>query len=364
MGMGDLFAKVSNAFTYAAPRTRPPGLSPEQPYEPEVDGRAPRAIDWVPSAAIRVWYGLPVSDWLHGATSRKDNTQPKRVFGIPGARSEVPAGATRVAVIGDFGEGTPSQTRIARQMAAWQPERVATVGDNVYPVGREADWKAHYDAIYDPKVLPPSKWQPALGNHDYYSGDLRPYFKRFPQLQGRAYYDWAVGSAQFFVVDSEQRTDPASAQYRWLEGALAASKAPLKIVQLHRPIYSTSENLWAQRMRGSLGPLFARHGVDLVLQGHEHGYERSKAIDGVTYVVTGGGGAQSTEKLGTLPDRSVVRSGAYHWLQLALDGTRLIVNAVDDYGRHLDGFVLNARSASAAREAANGVAALETARAA
>jgi hypothetical protein len=111
-------------------------------------------------------------------------------------------------------------------------------------------------------------------------------------------------------------------------------------------------------MRGSLAPLFERHGVNLVLQGHEHGYERSQAIDGVTYVVTGGGGATSSEKLGALPARSAVRSSAHHWMKLAVDGTRLIANVVDDYGRHLDGFVLQGRTSSASADVASGVAAL------
>lgn len=359
MELPPIIAKVAHAFTFAAPRARPPGLDRRQPYEPAVDGRAPGWVDWVPNAFTRTLYDLPgVTEFINRRASRSDEKVPMRLVGTPGAKQHPGPDATRVAVIGDFGEGTPAQRRIARQLAAWAPDRVATVGDNVYPVGRERDWAEHFDAIYDPVALPRSSWRPALGNHDYYDGDLLPYFDRFPQLAGAAYYDWSSGPVQFLVLDTEQRLDPGSAQYRWLEAKLAASRSPLRVVQLHRPVYSSSENLWAQGFRAGLGPLLARHGVDLVLQGHEHGYERSQAIDGVTYVVTGGGGSSPTPRGGGLPARSVVRGSGYNWVQLAIDGTKLVANVVDDYGRHVDGFTIPARAATAG--AAAGPALLAT----
>jgi len=109
-------------------------------------------------------------------------------------------------------------------------------------------------------------------------------------------------------------------------------------------MYSSVPAEWAARERESLAPLFAKYGVDLVLAGHDHAYERSQTMQGVTYLVTGGGGAASYESSAALPAHTAVRSSAHHWTQLAFDGARLIVNVVDDRGRHLDGFEIDGKT--------------------
>lgn len=340
--------------TYGAPRERPPGMARSVPYEPVLTHRNP-VFDWFTETVVKLWYGTPVSklppklvDWY-----RRGQVAP--ISGRPGAQVPDPADAWRVGVIGDMGEGSPAQARVAELLVKWAPSHVATVGDNVYPMGREVDWAKRFDPYYG-RLRSRTTWQPALGNHDYYGGDLRPYFSRFPQLAGQAFYTWKLGPAQFFVLDSEQRLDAASSQRAWLEQQLAASTAPYRVVQLHRPMISSHAGGDGRARFESLGPLLAKHGVQLVLTGHEHGYERSQPHDGAVHVVTGGGGGFSIGYPLPLPDRSEVRTARHHYLQLVFDAAQMVVRAVDDRGTTFDTFTVKPHGAVSA--AAAGAAAL------
>ncbi len=334
----------------AAPITRPAGMDPSVPYEPVIDAHH-RVIDPIQKAAIAAFYDsgaakLPhrVLDWL-----RRGQLAP--VLGTPGSPLPDTPGAYRVAVIGDMGEGSPAQVRNTEQIAKWNPSHVATVGDNVYPLGRERDWAERFDPQYA-QLRTHTTWQPALGNHDYYAGDLTPYFSRFPQLRGNAYYSWTLGPAQFFVLDTEQRLDGSSAQQAWLAAELAKSTAPYKIVQMHRPMVSSRAGGAVRAAFGTLGPLLAKHGVQLVLAGHEHGYERSRPIDGTTYMVVGGGGAATYGLPERMPAQTLVRSGRNHHLELSFDAARMVVRAVDDRGGTFDTSVIEPHATATATASA------------
>lgn len=349
-----------NPNVFAAPRERPAGMDPKVPYQPMLENRSP-AFDWVSKSAIKTYYDsgaykVPhrILDWM-----RRNEQAP--LHGTPGKPVPDAPGAYKVAVLGDMGEGSPAETRNAEQVLRWAPSHVATVGDNVYPLGREKDWAKRFDPQFE-RLRLSTQWNPALGNHDYYNGDLTPYFQRFPHLKGQAYYSWSLGPAQFFVLDSEQRLDGASAQHAWLSAELAKSTAQYKVLQLHRPMVSSRAGSIGRNMHGSLGPLLARHGVQLVLAGHEHGYERSKPINGTVHVVSGGGGAAAYGYPGSQPATSQVRGARHHHLQLSFDERQMIVRAVDDRGEVFDTTVLKPLAAVAG--AAQGVRELAAAPAA
>ena len=80
-------------------------------------------------------------------------------------------------------------------------------------------------------------------------------------------------------------------QEAWLERDLsAAARRPWKVVFLHGPLYGSSRHGGDEVIRRDLEPVLIRHGVDPVFSGHDHCYERTVPIEGVTYVVGGGGG--------------------------------------------------------------------------
>lgn len=334
---------------FAAPRERPPGMHPKVPYQPVLQHRF-RLGDRITQLAIAGYYDSGAYKVPHLAFDWLRRNGHKPVLGTPGTPQPDAPGAYRVAVVGDMGEGSPAEVRTAKQMLRWAPTHVATVGDNVYPLGRETDWATRFDPQYA-KLRMSTQWQPALGNHDYYAGDLRPYFARFPHLRGQAFYSWSLGPAQFFVLDSEQRLDPDSAQHAWLAEQLARSTAPYRVVQMHRPMISTRAGGIGRVLHGSLGPLLARHGVQLVLAGHDHGYERSRPVDGTVHIVSGGGGAAVYGYAGGPPATSAVRAGRHHHVQLSFDAARMVVRAVDDRGDEFDSTVLLPHPAPAAAPA-------------
>jgi hypothetical protein len=323
-------------------------------YQPMLEHRN-GAFDWVSKAGIKIFYDSGAYKVPHHVMDYLRRNEQAPLHGTPGTPVPDAPGSYRVAVIGDMGEGSAAESRTAAQIAKWKPTHVATVGDNVYPLGREKDWARRFDPQFE-QLRMSTTWYPALGNHDYYAGDLTPYFSRFPQLKGQAYYSWNLGPAQFFVLDTEQRLDGASAQQAWLAAELARSTAQYKVIQMHRPMVSSRAGAIGRNMYGSLGPLLSKHGVQLVLAGHEHGYERSKVVDGTLFMVTGGGGAATYGYPGRQPEHSLVRGARHHHLQLSFDAAQMVVRAVDDRGAVMD--TTTVKPHAAAVDAAAGAAAL------
>jgi 3',5'-cyclic AMP phosphodiesterase CpdA len=127
----------------------------------------------------------------------------------------------------------------------------------------------------------------SLGNHDVAAGhgaeQLRhlglpdhPYVKSLPGVQ-------------LLLLDSN-RVDQA--QEDWLERQLAGPGPRLRVVVFHHPAWSCSRHDSTEEVTRRWGPVLERHRVALVLNGHDHNYQRFVSPAGVTYVVTGGGGKQ------------------------------------------------------------------------
>jgi 3',5'-cyclic AMP phosphodiesterase CpdA len=92
---------------------------------------------------------------------------------------------------------------------------------------------------------------------------------------------------RFFALDSNYVDDK---QLAWLDKELAASGSDWKICFFHHPLYSSGETHGsAELQRGLLEPVFLKYGVNVVLSGHEHFYERIKPQKGIYYFTQGGG---------------------------------------------------------------------------
>jgi len=160
------------------------------------------------------------------------------------------------------------------------------------------------------------------------------------------YYQFSYGNAQFFMLDTNRNVDPGSEQYKWLEDELAKSKATWKFVCHHHPPYSSDENdygdLWKTNVsdRGSLearqlSPLYEKHDVDIVWNGHIHSYERTwpvekdvaKEKNAPIYMITGGGGG-NLETPGPFRPffQNYVRRG-HHYVMVHINGGTLELRA-------------------------------------
>ena len=143
-----------------------------------------------------------------------------------------------------------------------------------------------------------------------------------------------MGTTQFFMLDAN---DPSSSTQRsWLARALSASRAHVKIAVFHQPSFTSglhTDNAAAQR---NWVPFFVRYHVTLVLTGHNHDYEHLK-VDGIDYVVTGGGGQTSYPCLRTEPG-ALRCTSAYHFLIVAVTSDSVSVTAFRPSGEELDRF--------------------------
>jgi hypothetical protein len=134
---------------------------------------------------------------------------------------------------------------------------------------------------------------PVAGNHDYKTDDAGPFREVFalpenggPEGTERWYsFDW--GDVHFVAIDTE-RVGPKQAA--WLDADLADNQLPWTVVFAHKSPYSSGSHGSDRNVREVFGPILEFHRVPLMLAGHDHNYERSEQINGVTYVVTGGGG--------------------------------------------------------------------------
>jgi hypothetical protein len=262
-----------------------------------------------------------------------------------------PMPIARFAVIGDYGVDTPDEMNVARLVKGWRPDYIVTVGDNNYPNGTAQtidpnigqyfhEFIGGYAGKYGAGSATNRFW-PVLGNHDWYApAGAQPYLDYFPSLPGRRrYYDVAVGSVHFFAVDSDAHEpdgiDAGSPQAAWLKDALAASHECFNIVVFHHPPYSSGPQSFVEpRMRWP----FRDWGVDLVLTGHEHLYERLD-IGGMTYIIDGLGGALNRFAFGNIQPGSLVRyNQTFGALFIEVYGDRLDVTFRNTHGDVVDRF--------------------------
>ncbi|MFN0086309.1 MAG: metallophosphoesterase, partial [Blastocatellia bacterium] len=203
------------------------------------------------------------------------------------------ASSVQFAAIGDSGTGKKEQFAIAQTMEraheAAPFDLVLMLGDNIYGSGGSKRMTEKFEAPYRGLLARGVRFQASLGNHDAGKADEETSYPLF-NMSGRRYYTFTRGEglAQFFALDSS-RMDRE--QCAWIEKELAASKARWKIAFFHHPIYSSGRTHGSDRkLRALLEPLFVRFGVQLVLSGHDHFYERLKPQKGIAYFVSGGAG--------------------------------------------------------------------------
>jgi acid phosphatase type 7 len=216
-----------------------------------------------------------------------------------------PAGTkpTRIWVLGDPGTGSSVQTTVRDAYYAFTGTRHTDLwlmlGDNAYSSGTDAEYTSKLFNIY-PTMLRRSVLWPTLGNHDAASADSLTqtgvYYDSFTlPRQGEAgglasgteaYYSFDYGNTHFVCLDSQETDRSAGgAMATWLAQDLQNNLKDWLIVFFHHPPYSKgSHNSDTEtqliEMRQNFLPILENYGVDLVLCGHSHSYERSQFIDG------------------------------------------------------------------------------------
>ena len=210
--------------------------------------------------------------------------------------------------VGDSGTGTKMQKDVHQAMLDYNTKHKLTldmfihVGDMAYGSGKDPEFQANFFEIYAPTLRNTVCW-PAMGNHEGYTSNGKtctgPYYDAYIcPTQGEAggapsgnesYYSYNYGRIHFVVLNSHDLDRrPTGAMAQWLREDLANTnpqKTDWLIAFWHHPPYTkgshdSDKEKQLSEMREYILPILESSGVDLVLTGHSHIYERSMLIDG------------------------------------------------------------------------------------
>jgi alkaline phosphatase len=261
-----------------------------------------------------------------------------------------PASAATVTIAGDIascrGDGDSRTARIV----ARQPGIVMTAGDNVYPSGTLRQFRRCYHPTWG-RFL--QRTRPAPGNHDWETKGAAGYFRYFGRRAGpagRGYYSFKTGGWRVYVLDTTRclwapgdrsSCGRGSRQYRWLARHLAAHPSRCTLVVAHHPRFSSGVGGNHRAVAPLLWQLY-RAGAELVINGHDHSYERfaparpdgrTDRRHGLRQIVVGTGGAWRTPFTDERRPNSAYRTNAsqgvlrlglgrghYAWRFLRTDG--------------------------------------------
>lgn len=248
----------------------------------------------------------------------------------------------KVAVVGDYGNFSTDELRVVTQIMWWNPDMMLTTGDNAYESGTLDEFQVNvfkpYQALWAEVPVFPS-----MGNHDSYTENGGPYKSVFELPQGNSdnedYYSFNYDTVHFAVLNSNLDYSVGSDQYTWLQNDLEQSDERWKIVYFHHPVYSSGPHGSTEDMDAILAPSFAAYDVDLVLNGHDHDYERNKLVNGVLYVVTGGGGKALYDQTNE-NEYSKYFLSEFHFVGLTIKKNELKLEAIDKRGYKFDEKVL------------------------
>ncbi len=219
----------------------------------------------------------------------------------------------RFLAIGDCGNASTNQTDVKNTFINYigttDIDAMILLGDNAYTTGADAEFQTEFFDIYKNDLLRYNKLYPAPGNHDYGNSlsntGLRnmPYHQNFTvpmagEIGGvpsgvNNFYSFNVGNVHFISLDSYGKDDAnttnlydtTGAQATWLKADLAANSKEWTVAYFHHPPYTkTSHNADSEldlvAIREKFVRILERYGVDLILCGHAHGYERSYLLKG------------------------------------------------------------------------------------
>jgi hypothetical protein len=349
----------------------------------------------------------------------------------------------RFVAFGDNSFGDPSERAIAYQAYRVNPDFIMNTGDNVYDAGLDSEYTRHFFPVYNADVASPGVGAPllrsipfysVLANHDvegkhpekgipcadfatsadalaYYTnfhfplnGPVAPAFPtvtfgpekrladfkacagaRFPTM---ANYSYDAGDAHFLCLDSNNYTDATDpALQAWIAADLAATDARWKFVAFHHPPFNVGAHHSHEQQMRVLAPIFEKHGVNFVLGGHEHNYQRTVPLrftpkdttkahalhtkervipgefaldrafdgetrtraDGIIYLVTGAGGKYLYDpefngdpskwvlpEDGNLPYTAKMISDRHSFTVFDVERDELIMRQIDEQGTEID----------------------------
>lgn len=246
--------------------------------------------------------------------------------------------SVRFGVIGDSGTGNSAQYEMGREMEDIRKttnfDFVVMLGDNLYGGHSRSDYADKFERPYKPLLDAGVKFYAALGNHDETSEASYPLFN----MGGQRYYTFSKGNVQFFVLDSNFMS---AQQLDWLKSELQKSTADWKIAYFHHPLYSDGKRHGGDgSLRAVLAPVFKQYGVNVVLAGHDHVYERITPQEGTAYFVLGNSGQLRSGGLDKSPEEALGFDRDRCFMMMEVAGDQLYFKAISRSGQTVDSGVI------------------------
>jgi acid phosphatase type 7 len=258
-------------------------------------------------------------------------------------------------VFGDSGTGGAEQARLARRMMDNEhPALVLHTGDLSQESGTLEQLDATYFGAYA-QLMSRAPFFPTPGNHDYWTDSGAPYLAvqappttGVPARDAGRYYSFDWGNVHFVSLNSNLLEFPADAQRMldWLDLDLERQNRFWKVVYFHHPPYPTGHHIddpICAAVRDQVVPILERRGVQLVLSGHEHSYQRTAPLrngarvdanSGTVYIISGGGGG-GLHAISSPPTQAFGAS-VFHYLRGQVQGSRLTITAIGLDGQEID----------------------------
>ncbi len=258
--------------------------------------------------------------------------------------SPVPPKPLHFIVYGDTRDGHAIHRKLVAMIVARKPDFVLQTGDLVHSGSAPDLWKIYDDITGAMRRKIPV--YPTRGNHDVGGPGYEAHFTVPFSSGNKLYYSFDKAGCHFtsLAVDEYTPFGPDSPQYHWLETDLAAAQKRSRhiFVYFHVPPYSIGSHGSDLTVRQALCPLFRKYGVRIVFNGHDHIYYRTRR-DGITYVVTGGGGAPLYF---ADPNKGAIAGDKWesvnHLVDCVVKGKEVTLTALRADGTTLDHFTVTA----------------------
>ncbi len=234
------------------------------------------------------------------------------------------SGSVVLVGAGDITNCSRSQDEQTAQLLDNISGTVFTAGDNAYTDGSYSEYINCYEPTWGRHK---SRTKPSPGNHEYLTSGAAGYFQYFNNIP--AYYAYDLGAWRIYSLNSEISASATSAQATWLQDDLAANPRQCVLAYWHKPRWSSGTNHGDNTGMQAIWQILYNAGAELVLNGHEHHYERFSEMNasgaavsqGLREIVVGTGGA-ALYPFGSPKAASQIRNNTtYGVLKLTLRAT-------------------------------------------
>ena len=237
-------------------------------------------------------FALTAFALVFAAKARADKPIPQR-GPKPAARLKKAIPSVKFCIYGDTRDGHEVHRKVVALMMRQNPEFILQTGDLVHNGGSASLWKIYDDITGEARKKTP--FYIARGNHDFGGTNFEDHMTAPFTSGNKLWYSFDKANCHFIALAIDEQTpyDPKSAQYKWLAKDLDDTQKtnPTHIfVFFHVAPFSIGSHGSDLDVRKNLHPLFVQHHVRAVFTGHDHNYYHTTR-DGITYIVTGGGGA-------------------------------------------------------------------------